>query len=200
MSRSKDEAYPNADSRAARMLSEGLQRLASEHGKSLRRVAQELGFKQATVLSHMATGRMPIPIDRAIELAEAVLLPVREFALAVLEQRHPTVHWRLVAAADPVLADLETYAGQPIDMLPPDQLRVIREAAADPNAPRRWMTLLETPVMELVRELRPEVAVHGLSGADRDRLMLALSEGSAVPDYRKRGPSPPPRSSKVSTP
>ena len=59
-----DNTYAYADSDAARMLASGLQRASEERGLSIRQLGKLLKYKQAVVLSHMATGRVPIP-DRS---------------------------------------------------------------------------------------------------------------------------------------
>lgn len=56
--------YQWADTAAAKMLLSGLERARDQMGLSVRQLAKSLGYKQAVVLSHMATGRAPIPIDR----------------------------------------------------------------------------------------------------------------------------------------
>ena len=69
------DEYEYKEPRAARMLSEGLRRASSERGLSVRQLGKKLNYKQAVVLSHWATGRVPIPIDRAVEVAREVGLP-----------------------------------------------------------------------------------------------------------------------------
>lgn len=87
-------AYPHAESTAARMMAEAFTKLALKKGLSQRRLAAQLGYKSSVVLSHMALGRVPIPIDRASQLAQVLQLDEREFVLALLEQRHPNIPFR----------------------------------------------------------------------------------------------------------
>src|SRR5690606_4023693 len=87
--------YPYADTRAARMLSEALRKYTSEHPGGVRALAAKLGMKQGANLSHMANGRMPIPLDRATEISAILPLNLMGFCLAVLEQRAPAVYQAL---------------------------------------------------------------------------------------------------------
>jgi hypothetical protein len=57
-------------------------------------MAGQLGYKSAVVLSHMRTGRLPIPIDRAGEIAKMVGLEPARFLILVLEQRYPDVDFK----------------------------------------------------------------------------------------------------------
>src|SRR5688572_16263254 len=102
-----------AETLAARMLASGLKVAALERGLSLRAIGGRLEYKQPVVLSHMATGRVPIPLDRALDIAREVGLPDKPFLEAVLQQRHPGVDWSLVTGrADPLIGELETIAGK----------------------------------------------------------------------------------------
>lgn len=148
-------------------------------GVSLRQLGKELGYKQAVALSHMASGRVPIPIDRAPLLAEALEIDPRIFLEAVLQQRHPEVDWSIMKAESEqettfALAT-EMTGGRSFEELNPGQRRVIREAAADSMAPNRWLTPHEVAAVNLLRELRPGIAEHGLGKADREALRAALS-------------------------
>lgn len=170
--------YVHADTQAACMLSAALKKSHND-GLSVRKLATRLGYRQATVLSHMANGRQPIPLDRAEAIAREVGIDPQQFLLAVLEQRHPSVSWTEMFNEDPVARDLVRLAGRPLSDLPKDQLRVVKEAVCDPSAPRRWLSPLEAPIIEVVRSVRPEVATEGLRGADLDLLGLALSPNRA---------------------
>ncbi len=169
--------YPHADTTAARMLLSGLRRISDESGTSIRQLAKQLGYKQAVVLSHMASGRVPIPIDRAPELAKALDLPERAFVRAVLEQRHPDVDWAMFAedAADGLESDLRMIAGVDLGELSREHSRVVREAVAEPHPARRWLTVHELPIVEMLRELRPAISVDGLSSSDRRAIRHSLA-------------------------
>lgn len=85
------EDYPYADSQATQMLATAIERYTAVRPGGLRALAATLGLKQAVVLSHMANGRMAIPLERAEGLASVLDLPPIEFAAAVLHQRAPGV-------------------------------------------------------------------------------------------------------------
>lgn len=169
--------YPYADTPAARMLSSGLQQTVARTGMSVRQLGKTIGYKQAVVLSHMALGRVPIPIDRAMDLAEALEIDPRRFLAAVLNQRHPDIDWSLLGADDAVQSVsliTELTAGRLPDELTPGQRRVIREAAADTQAQRRWLTVHEASAVDLLRELRPTMQQHGLGRSDLEAIRRAL--------------------------
>jgi transcriptional regulator with XRE-family HTH domain len=172
--------YPFADTMAQRLLAQGLQLVMARKGISLRQLGKELGYKQAVVLSHMASGRVPIPIDRAPILAEALEIDPRIFLAAVVQQRHPEVDWSLMKAGSGEDATFalatELTGGRPFEELNPGQRRVIREAAADSRAQSRWLTPHEVATVNLLRELRPGIAEHGLGTGDREALRAALGQ------------------------
>jgi transcriptional regulator with XRE-family HTH domain len=170
--------YPHAKSDAAKMLADGLKTAASERGLSLREIGRRLGYRQPVALSHWATGRTPIPIDRAVEIAGAVGLPRKQFLLAVLEQRHSDVDWSIVTTpGDEFAVQLEDLAGGPSSALNTDQRAIMREVVRDPSPARRWLSVAEIPVIDAVRELRPLVRTEGLSSGDKKALREALHAG-----------------------
>jgi hypothetical protein len=168
------DEYNYKDTRAAQMLAEGLRRASSERGLSVRQLGKKLHYKQAVVLSHWATGRVPIPIDRAVEVAREVGLPEREFLLAVLEQRHAEVDWKLITGFnDDLIEDLEDIAGKPLATLSPEHQQVMKEVVAEVRPARRWLTVNEVPVMEAIREQLPFVRSDGMP-----RSMIELLTGA----------------------
>lgn len=173
-----DSAY--RDSAAARLLAEGLANAASERGLSQRSIAKQLGYKQSVVLSHMALGRVPIPIERAVQFAEVLMLDERTFLMAVLNQRFPKVDWTLLSplsvsrATDNLVQSLEAILDGPLDLLSDEQVHVMREVASDKNASNRWLSVHEVPAVSLLRSLRPRIWSDGLSSADRDAVRRAL--------------------------
>lgn len=174
-----DGAY--RDSAAARLLAQGLFNAASERGISQRSIAKQLGYKQSVVLSHMALGRVPIPVERAVQLAEVLMLDERTFVMAVLNQRFPKVDWKSLLssphgsnAADNLVESLEAILDGPLDLLNDDQTHVIREVASDKNASNRWLTVHEVPAVSLLRSLRPKMWSDGLSSKDREAVRRAL--------------------------
>jgi len=157
------DEYEYKTTRAAQMLSDGLRRASSERGLSVRQLGKKLNYRQAVVLSHWATGRVPIPIDRAVEVAREVGLPEREFLLAVLEQRHEQVDWNLITSFnDDLVEDLEAIAGKPLSTLSPEHQQVMKEVVAEARPRRRWLTVNEVPVMEAIREQVPYVRSDGI--------------------------------------
>jgi hypothetical protein len=175
------DSHPYRDTEAARMLADAFRKQQAQ-GVSLRKLAPTLGYKQATVLSHMASGRIPVPIGKATEIASAVGLSQSEFLIAVMDQRDPEAHTLLAAAPldfelPATFADeLEEIAGRPLDTLTPKQKDIIRKVAVDSNASRRWLSEAELPVILMLRRLRTGIEQDGLSAADRARITEALTE------------------------
>lgn len=187
-----DDAHPFAGTTAARMLADAIRRKQAE-GVSLRKLAPQLGYKQATVLSHMANGRIPVPIGKATDLALAVGLPQSEFLIAVMDQREPEAHTLLAAAPmdfelppHSFADELVDIAGRPLDGLSAEQKDVMRRVVVDPNPSRRWVAEGEIPALLLLRSLRPNIGQDGLSKLDRKLLSEALkSPGDVTQTPRK---------------
>lgn len=175
--------YPYATTLAARFLAEGLRLAASERGLSLREIGRRLGYSQAVVLSHMAKGRVQIPLGRACEIADEVGLQQRTFLLAVLEQRHPEVQWDLITgAADPLATALEQTAGKRLCSLSPSHRRVLHDVVRDSDPEERWISISEIPAVRLLRELYPLIQSDGLTPDDAASLRLAVSLDSEPRD------------------
>lgn len=165
------DGYQWADSAAAKMMAAALERAKVEHGLSVRQLAKQLGYKQAVVLSHMANGKAPIPIDRAEELADTLYMDGQSFLRAVVEQRHPEVSWNLLAGnlvqevSDGLAGQLEAILGASLDQLNKEQRRVMREVAADPIPGRRWVSIHEIPDYQTFQAGRsPNKAVQEILG------------------------------------
>ena len=157
------------------MLADGLREASARRGLSVRQIGKRLNYKQAVVLSHWATGRVPIPIDRAVEVAREVGLPERAFLLAVLEQRHSEVDWKLITAgSDDLVEDLEDIAGRSLASLPAEHQQVMKEVVAEARPARRWLTVNELPVMEAIREQLPFVRSAGMPRSVIELLTTAL--------------------------
>jgi hypothetical protein len=170
----KPNYMPYAESDAAMLLAGAIAERARER-ISLRELGRRLKYKQPVVLSHMATGRVPIPIDRAVDIACTVGLSTKKFLLSVLEQRHPGIDWSMLAdASDGFATELETIAARPLDELPPTAKAVLREVVVDPKPARRWLTTAEIPALEILREVRPALRVEGLSAGDKRELRRCL--------------------------
>ena len=178
MQSAMDNDYPLADTAAARMLSEGLARAKDENGLSVRQIGKLMNYKTAVVLSHMATGRVPIPIDRAMQMADLLKLDSKSFLLAVLRQRHPEVDWGIVIGSGRSAAamELEAVLGARLKDLSQEQRAVMREVAAEPRPRRRWLSVHELHAVEVLREMRPSVSSNGLSAADTEVLRERLSD------------------------
>lgn len=175
--------FPYAATEAAEMLRNGLH-AQKANGLSLRRLASLLGYKQATVLSHMSSGRVPIPIRKAAQIAEVVKLPFQHFLIAAAKQRHQNVRegsqeegsltylatgLNAPSAAHRVnafAAELAVIAGQSLDELDSETKRVLREVVAQRQPFRRWLSLAELPVVQLIRHARPSFRQEGLNLAD----------------------------------
>jgi hypothetical protein len=141
-------------------------------------------MKQGTNLSHMANGRMPIPLDRAVEMASILPLDVTEFCLAVLEQRAPEVYEtledRLGVEAMAALTPLGRSACHEIAAAPrvsDEHVAIISEALADVRPGERWLQPVEVPVIKMIREHFPQ----GVSMGDLELLKVAID---AVLDAR----------------
>ncbi|MFC7499047.1 helix-turn-helix domain-containing protein [Enterovirga sp. GCM10030262] len=174
------ETFPHADSEAAMMLAKALKRMQVQK-KSIRDIAKELNYSQGTVLSHMANGRVPIPIDKAPEIAKAVGLSQSEFLMAVMDQRHPEVAHLLVSGVDACddidvgfAHELESIAGVPLERLTSDQKDIMRQLVTDARPRRRWLLHAEIPAVQLLRELLPGFTTEGLSHSQRAALIAAL--------------------------
>lgn len=172
--------YPLEDSPAARMLSEGLARAKDERGMSVRQVGKLMNYKTAVVLSHMATGRVPIPIDRATQIADILELDQESFLLAVLQQRHPDIEWvslfrRSSSSGDHGLAmELEAVLGTKLKTLTQEQRAVMREVASERSPRRRWLSVHELGFVNRLRERFPQLTTDGLDQAEVERIMSAI--------------------------
>lgn len=156
------QGYEWADTHAAKMLASAIQRANETRGVSVRQLAKHLSYKQAVVLSHMANGKAPIPIDRAEDLAHALEMDAGSFLQAVIEQRHPGVSWSLItrgagdANGDPLARQLEAILGSSLGTLNAEQRRVMREVASDASPQRRWLSVHELPAYQEFREQRSQ--------------------------------------------
>jgi hypothetical protein len=169
--KTKATTYPYAGSRAAKMLSDRLATAAAERWMSTRKLAKLLEIKQPSVISHLANGRLPIPVERAVPLAIALQMSAGAFLAAVLEQRFPTVDWSLLASASDAhprsreLSWLEHLSGVKPEQLTPEQARIIGEVARDTHPVERWIQPAEVPYLRRLRE-RSRVDELGLTEQD----------------------------------
>ncbi|WP_156906373.1 helix-turn-helix domain-containing protein [Novosphingobium acidiphilum] len=168
-----------AATRAAGMLREAI----PQQTMSLRSIAKKLNYKQATVLSQMAKGRIQIPLERATEIARVMGIDPGEFLLAAIEQRTEDAH--LINNSDfsdgrkggfqmnlMMIAGIES--GRGLDDLTEVQKRIIREVVAEAQPERRWLSVAELPAMIHLRRLRPRIAHQGLNDHDMAAIKDAL--------------------------
>ena len=175
MEKMRDD-FPYAQTEAAMLLAGALAEMSRSKRVSLREIGRRLGYKQPVVLSHMSSGRTPIPLDRAEEIARAVELPERKFVLSVLEQRHQGIDWRSIAAnEDEFIDELVNIAGTWLGDLPTEQRGVLREVVADSQAGKRWLTVAELGAIQLLRDLRPHLRSEGLTPDDRRTIRDVLT-------------------------
>lgn len=157
---------------------EGAMKAAQAAGRSQSEVAKDLKYKTSVVLSHMTAGRVPIPIDRAKDIAKALGLDPNNFLLAVLEQRFPDVDFttlfNISYSSEKTVRQLESIAGCSLDELPANTRAVLEEVVAARNPRRRWLAPVELPNIELVRNLRPDSPFSGLTDEDRRSIEKAL--------------------------
>lgn len=179
--------YPYASTAAAKMLSDAITARGESDGVSLRQLAGNLGYRSAVVLSHMRTGRLPIPVDRAVEIAKAIGMAESKFLVLVLEQRFPDVDIKRAFIDAPqegfealpiglirLCGELGDLAGRPINELPAESLGVLREVVAEPHPRRRWLTIPELSLIELVRRSDPDFSQNGLSEHQIEALKASL--------------------------
>lgn len=174
--------YPLAETEATMMLASGLIEAQADRGLTQRDVARELGYKSSVVVSHMALGRVPIPIDRAPEIARLLKLDPSRFLVAVLQQRYPDIDFiGLFSAAPPsiskgeVASELETIARRSLDELDTGTIQVLREVVAAVAPASRWLAVAEVPVLEAIRRRYPQIAQRGLSSHAQQLLDSCLN-------------------------
>lgn len=174
--------FPYSNSRAAALLRDGLLAAKSERRLSARQIAFSLGYKQPVVLSHMAAGRVAVPLDRAIEIAEAVGVDPLELLLASLEQKEPRA-WGMLAGYgmgaahhDEFSLELAMLAGGSLSTLSEGHKAVLREVVSDREPGRRWLAIPEIPTVNAIREAAPDIAKHGLPSEVRNAIAGIISE------------------------
>jgi len=173
------DTLPYAGSRAAVMLKEALTRYTSQHKGGLRALAELVGIKQSTVLSHMGTGRIGIPLDRAEQFAALLDMNAVEFTLAVLEQREPDVHALLGGAygfeesaalsgeAEAIIAMARHAEG-----LTTGHVSLIRDILHEKVPVGRWATGREGELLGIIRSARPQ----RMDDIEWDELFASLRE------------------------
>ncbi len=97
----KDNPFPYADTDAALALQSAINNAKVKNKTSLRTIAKTLNYKQAAVLSNMASGRIRIPVVRAEEIAVALDINPSAFMKMVLKQRYPNMSLAVKAVSGP---------------------------------------------------------------------------------------------------
>ena len=172
----KETPFPYADTEAALMFRSMLDQHVQRHHTSLRRLATELGYKQSTVLSHMASGRVPIPIDRAAEFADYLNVPRAMFIPAVLRQRHPDVLDAVAGDSDEprLRVELSNLSAFESAKMTKAQQKIVQEVLRDSRPEERWLTPAEVPVVGFLREACPNIFESGLTVIQRRALKEAI--------------------------
>lgn len=164
------------DSIARNVLQNALRRARKERGVTLKDIATRLGIRQATVISHMATGRIGIPVDRAPEIAKILEIDPVWFTKLVLKQRHRTAMNAI--GIDKLIPDDRDYDSTSLAITiaehSADHARVMSEVARDIAPGERWLSVSELELMQLIRRLRPEVSTSGLSTEDMNAIQEAI--------------------------
>ncbi|WP_298190565.1 hypothetical protein [Novosphingobium sp.] len=134
-------------------------------------------MKQATVLSHMATGRIGIPLDRVEQFAEVLEMNPEEFSFAVIEQREPAMLGLLSRfyghvcdrAQSGELASLIDEMRSTAD-LSSRQMSDIREILRQRDTPSRLVTGRASELISVIRSARP----IGLDDREWERLIAMV--------------------------
>jgi hypothetical protein len=171
--------YPLAHTDATKLLADALARTQQHTGKTQRELSQELGYKSSVVLSHMASGRVPIPLDKTLIIAQVLNLDHSRLLLATLKQRFPDVPFEtLLGIKVQPTSDLErelvAIAGTGLDDLDDSKKAVMREVAAAARPESRWLSTSEIPVVATIRTFYPAVLRRGLTTAEQNSLLTAL--------------------------
>lgn len=173
-----DDQFPHADTAAALTLQSAVKRAKEKNKTSLRTIAKMLNYKQAAVLSHMANGRIPIPVERAKDIAGVLDINPDAFMKLVLKQRYPDLP---LSVEDDVNNHFALLSELSLPSLPvglsnatPSQMRIIREVLRDDHASERWLSPHEVFFVGEIRKLRPDIIADGLSSDDLQQVRLAL--------------------------
>lgn len=72
-----------------------------------REIADQVGFKQANMISMMKTGECRVPLDRIPALAKTLGMDERKFLILAIHEYHPGIHEVLVETLGLPLTDAE---------------------------------------------------------------------------------------------
>jgi transcriptional regulator with XRE-family HTH domain len=168
------------------MLSAAISQL-QRRGSSQASVARGLGYS-SVALSHLATGRAQVPVERAGEIAKAVGLNEAAFTLAVLTQRFPSldIEAMVAEARDPItrempprslIYELEALANKRLEELPEAKMKILREVVRDPSPQDRWVELDHLWTLIFTRDLSQRLK-RSLTRADLDLVAAVLDTGN----------------------
>ena len=134
----------------------------------------------------MASGRVPIPVDRAVVIAEALGIEPRAFLLAVLEQRFPEIGFKdllgiTIERSDGVVARIESLAGKPLELVERDTLAVLEQVVTSNTPSRRWLSLNELVLMDRLRATFPQLTRRALTKAELEDIERCLSYATDKP-------------------
>ena len=177
----KDTPFPHAETDAARTLQSAINKAKVKNKTSLRTIAKTLNYRQAAVLSHMASGRIPIPVERAEKIAVALDINPSAFMKMVLKQRYPNMSLAVeqhVFEHHALLNGLDTSLPPGLNNATPSQMRIIREVLRDEHASERWLSPHEVFFVSEIRRLRPDIIADGLSSDDLQQVRLALGRAT----------------------
>ena len=173
-----ENPFPYAETDAAISLQSALTRAKSHAKRSLRQIAKQLNYKQAVVLSHMANGRIPIPVERAEEIATVLEMNTSSFLKMVLKQRFPKISLPfgdMHSLNTNLSTDINLIGlGDSLSRATPTQLSIIRDVLRDHRPEERWLSTEEVFVVSEIRKLRPDVTRNGLSSKDLKQIQDAL--------------------------
>jgi transcriptional regulator with XRE-family HTH domain len=172
--------YPLAATEATQLLADALAKTQQQTGKTQRELSQELGYKSSVVLSHMASGRVPIPLDKTMSIAQVLNLDHSRFLLATLKQRFPDVPFESLLGiklqpTSELERELVAIAGAGLDDLDDTTKAVMREVVAAARPESRWLSTSEIPVVASIRAFYPAVLRRGLTATEQKSLLTALS-------------------------
>jgi light-regulated signal transduction histidine kinase (bacteriophytochrome) len=170
-----EDPFPYVDTEAALMLRSALDQYVRRNKSSLRKLAKELGYKQSTMFSHMASGRIAIPIDRATELADVLEMPRATFVPAVVKQRYPEVADALASGVGGSGLQMSLAGVSANDtQLTKMQQKILRELSRDTCPEERWLAASEVPLVKFLRTEFPQIFDEQVTGAQRRALKAAI--------------------------
>lgn len=170
-----EDHFPYVDTDAAQILRSALDQYVRRKKSSLRKLAKELGYKQSTMFSHMANGRIAIPIDRATELADVLEIPRAVFVSAVVKQRYPEAFDALAAGADSSGLQMDLAGVSASDpRLTKMQQKILHELLRDTCPEERWLAASEVALVKFLRTEVPQVFDEHVTGARLRALKAAI--------------------------